>query len=563
MSAGHPIDLPADKTIAFSNEDRARVDALNHRAEAQLTLDARRAFEFASEARQLAEHCGYRGGRATALYNQALCAQLQSDYEAALPLFRFALDLYEELGDQASVANTWRATGFAYDDLGDYAKALDYHLRALKICETTGDQGSRADTLRTIGLIYVKAGDSEQALVYYRQSLEISQRMGDGRSVAKVLNNIGVALKNLERYSEALSSLNEGLNFFRQAGNHFGEASVLNNLGATLDVIGQAGEAEEALARALELSRRIGYAYGEMTALLSLGKYCARHNRLEAAKDYLHEALICADRTKAKPARYECHEALVDLYKRFGDYEAALRHCEAFHSLEREVFNEQSDRKLKGLQIGFQLNEAQRGAEIHRLRNVELAKAYEDLRGLNQALQLADQVKNELLAQLEKQNQEDGLTKLFNRRYFDDRLSEEYRRASRHPRRISVALADIDLFKRINDRFSHAVGDETLKAIACILRGSCRDTDVVARYGGEEFVILLLETDVTSAYGVCEKVRMAVETYDWTTIHPDLKVTISIGVSDDLQMESPEKLLAAADVKLYEAKSGGRNQVRR
>jgi len=562
MSSRQPTDIDSQSTAPSPAEDRARVDELNRSAEAKTAHDAKLAFQWASEARQIAEHCGYTEGRATALYHQAICAQLQSDYEAALPLFRMVLDLYESLGDQRNIANTLRGTGFVYDDLGDYARALDYHLRALKIDETTGDEASRSNTLRTIGVIYSKSGDHEQGLVYYQQSLELSRSVGDGLSAAKTLNNIGISLKNLGRHAEALKALDESLSFFQETGNHLGQASVLNNLGVTLGLIGQPRRAEDALMEALELSRRISYSCGEMKALLSIGKLHTDQDRLRTAKTYLHDALECAERTKAKPARYECHQALAELYKKLGEFHLALEHYEAFCLIEREVFNEQSDRKLKGLQMSFQLNEVQREAEIHRLRNVELAKAYEELAGLNQALQLADEVKNELLAQLEKQNQEDGLTGLCNRRYLDERLADEFRRASRHNRKICVALADIDFFKRVNDLFSHAVGDETLKAVASILRDNCRETDVVGRYGGEEFVILFLEMEPEGASRVCEKIRSAVERYNWDQIHPNLKVTISIGVGGDLNVEGYEKMLAIADAKLYEAKYSGRNQVR-
>ena len=180
---------------------------------------------------------------------------------------------------------------------------------------------------------------------------------------------------------------------------------------------------------------------------------------------------------------------------------------------------------------------------------------------MNQALQLADEVKNELLAQLEKQNQEDCLTTLFNRRYLDGRLGSEFRRAQRHHHSLSVALIDVDFFKKINDVFSHEIGDLTLKAVASLLRENCRETDVVARYGGEEFVIVLLEMDLQGAARVCEKIRLAVQNHDWSSIHPELKVTISIGLSDDITLPSPEKMLSAADTKLYEAKNSGRNKV--
>ena len=563
MPVQEPIPTSPAPAVKARADERGRVDAVNRRAEEKLTVDAKRAFNYASEARQLAEHCGYTEGRAAALYIQGMCSHLQSDYEPALPIFRLALELYEQLGHKEGMAKTLRATGFVYDDLGDYHRALDYHLRALKIDEATGDDASRANSLRTIGIVYSKAGDTEQGLAHYQQSLELSQRAGDSLAIAKTLNNIGINLKNLDRYQESMHVLGEALRYFRETGNDLGQAGALNNLGITLDLLGRTAQAETSLRQALELSRRTGYAHGEMNALLSQGKLWGRQAlRQKAALESLLLALDCAERMGTKPARCECHHALAELYKQLGDPTSALEHFETFHTLEREVFNEQSDRKLKGLQTIFQVGEAQREAEIHRLRNVELARAYEELRGLHQSLQMADQVKTELLAQLEKQNQEDGLTGLYNRRYLDERLAAEFRRHRRHRRPLSVALADIDFFKRINDKLSHAIGDETLKALANVLRQNCRETDVVARYGGEEFAIILLELEAVGAARVCEKIRKAVEEHNWKSIHPELSVTISIGVSDDANIMTDDKLLAAADAKLYKAKYHGRNQVR-
>jgi predicted signal transduction protein with EAL and GGDEF domain len=108
---------------------------------------------------------------------------------------------------------------------------------------------------------------------------------------------------------------------------------------------------------------------------------------------------------------------------------------------------------------------------------------------------------------------------------------------------------------------SHQVGDEVIKRVGRILHDSCRMIDVAARYGGEEFVLLLVETPAMKAAVLCEKIRMAVEICDWSELHPAMKVSISMGISDDLAVAQPEAMLAAADAKLYQAKRGGRNRV--
>jgi diguanylate cyclase (GGDEF)-like protein len=122
-------------------------------------------------------------------------------------------------------------------------------------------------------------------------------------------------------------------------------------------------------------------------------------------------------------------------------------------------------------------------------------------------------------------------------------------------------MADLDDFKKVNDRFSHAVGDAALRSLAKLLSAQVRHTDLVARFGGEEFVLVLVQTDANAALNVCEKLRTAVERHAWDAIHPGLAITLSIGVCADTTLPGYERMLAAADRNLYLAKAGGRNRV--
>lgn len=162
--------------------------------------------------------------------------------------------------------------------------------------------------------------------------------------------------------------------------------------------------------------------------------------------------------------------------------------------------------------------------------------------------------------QLEQAANEDSLTGLVNRRYFDDRFGEEFAHAVTSGDSLCVMMADIDNFKQVNDRFSHRVGDEVLKAVAKILSHEARENDIVARYGGEEFVIGLPNTSLAGAAAVAERIRLAISRFDWATIDQQLAVTISIGVTDN-QAPSVEQALHEADLLLYRAKRGGKDRV--
>jgi len=172
-------------------------------------------------------------------------------------------------------------------------------------------------------------------------------------------------------------------------------------------------------------------------------------------------------------------------------------------------------------------------------------------------------------SQIEKQAEQlrelsvrDALTQLHNRRYFDKQGEYLFSQAQRYHRPFSVMIGDIDLFKKINDSYSHAVGDEVLRRIGEILASKVRTSDLVARYGGEEFVIAFPETNLLQAKATCEALRQRIEDYPWHEINAHLKVTMSMGVCSDMKAESIHKMLQMADEMLYKAKNAGRNQVR-
>ena len=157
----------------------------------------------------------------------------------------------------------------------------------------------------------------------------------------------------------------------------------------------------------------------------------------------------------------------------------------------------------------------------------------------------------------------DGLTGLFNRRHFEANLEREFLRAKRYKSDLSVAMIDVDFFKKVNDTYGHACGDYVLKEVAFLINEAFRKTDMVFRYGGEEFVVILTETDASNAVIPLERLRAAVENNHFKYKNQDLKITISIGVTSDLDnAQTPWEFFDFADGALYKAKENGRNQVR-
>ena len=152
----------------------------------------------------------------------------------------------------------------------------------------------------------------------------------------------------------------------------------------------------------------------------------------------------------------------------------------------------------------------------------------------------------------------DSLTGLLNRRYIKQRLEEETKRSTRDGYPMSFMMIDADHFKSYNDDFGHPEGDETLRMVAHAMKETVRDADVAARYGGEEFSILLPQTTSDDAYAIAERIRQKIE----VTHFPHRKVTVSIGIAScSPELCTPDDIIKAADMALYEAKRQGRNNV--
>ncbi|MBN2493500.1 MAG: diguanylate cyclase [Deltaproteobacteria bacterium] len=156
----------------------------------------------------------------------------------------------------------------------------------------------------------------------------------------------------------------------------------------------------------------------------------------------------------------------------------------------------------------------------------------------------------------------DGLTQVYNKRYFLETLERELSRCQRYGRDLSLLIFDIDHFKQINDTYGHLAGDYVLKQMAVMVRENIRREDFLARYGGEEFTIILPEIDHARAVLMAEKVRMLIEEARFVFEKAEIKVTISVGVATfEEGLNDPVNFIRKADHNLYQAKNSGRNQV--
>jgi diguanylate cyclase (GGDEF)-like protein len=200
---------------------------------------------------------------------------------------------------------------------------------------------------------------------------------------------------------------------------------------------------------------------------------------------------------------------------------------------------------------------------LEQAREVLMLRSLHTLREINTLRVAADDTASRAL-ELEEATRRDGLTGVYNRAYLDQFLEREFDSSSRHKWPLSVAFADLDDFKSVNDNFGHQAGDRILQATARILRGNTRETDLIARYGGAGFVVVLPATDAETARSICERIVMAFRNTGHVIGSDHATVTISIGCAThgaaQTLFNNVADLVKAADQALYTAKMRGRNR---
>lgn len=274
-----------------------------------------------------------------------------------------------------------------------------------------------------------------------------------------------------------------------------------------------------------------------------------------------HQVLVAHDGQKGfSMAKAQCPDLiLLDLLMPLMDGYEACKRLKA-DPVTRDIpvimvtSKAESADKVRGLETGAvdYVTKPFDAAELIARVNIHLR-----IKELYEALQ----EKNRQLRELANR---DGLTGLYNHRYFQDQLAKDFSRALRYHESLSVVIFDIDHFKRLNDTYGHQAGDAVLKEVGSLVSSLTRDSDLAARYGGEEFVLILNHAPPEVAVEVAERLRRTVENHafliDDKTV---LKITISAGCASfpHGRFSEPKELIESADKALYAAKQAGRNRV--
>ena len=533
----------------------ARVDALA--AEARKLVgagDARSALKLADEAAALAGATGDSRREAVATEVVAGAQLALSEYPVALARYLDALGIWRALDDAPGKARCLQGIASVDIFVGDYALALERLEEALRVVQDGVAPDEEADVQHRLGMVYARLGDLTRAHEFYEAALDRRRALGDTTAAASSLNSLGVLLLRWgeqrqesqpdlarEDFRRARDLFEEAVAKADAAGDPHLKALALGNIGSAVAFLGDLDQALTLFHAQLDAVRTMQARHDESLCLANIGEALRRSGHCAEAIEALEESRRIGEQLQSKARTLRACLELSRCQEALGDHRAALTNFQEYHRLDQAVRSEEAESRARNLVVQLAVRKVRDEADSYRAERDQLAAAN---------------------VKLVVEAQEDALTGLANRRSLDVNLERLLLQSRSERRALCVALADIDHFKSINDRHSHAVGDEVLRTVGSILRAACRPADLAARFGGEEFVLALLDTPADAARAVCERLRAAVADYPWQELRSDLEVTISIGLAEAKAHRDCAELLAAADARLYAAKHAGRNCVR-
>ena len=491
----------------------------------------------------------------------AQCALARRDIAAAGAHAQTALERAHEFGDDGLRASCHLTVARLSFDVSDYGQAL-IDLEAARPWVTGSGQDRMLFRFHTfLGNIQLMLDQLDAAIESGDLSLAIAARLQDPRSQAIATGNLAgrwfeqgkrwiaegaagrgeQAIRHALELSESSIALADAACAARLNLSHF------SNHASMLVALDRDDDALAMFERHRRLAARLDEQGTLSSALEGEARMARRRGDLARARVLLRDAVDLAERLQLTSDLPQLYETASSLEAESGDFREALRLHHLMHRAKMKMLSASAEERSRLMAVRLATERAVREAAAERERADELRHAN---------LELQRRAEN-----LGREAVEDSLTGLTNRRGLDAHLMQRHAEARARHASACVAMIDIDRFKRVNDRFSHAVGDLVLQRVGSLLRQYCREGDVAARAGGEEFVLSFKSIDLRQAAEVCERLRQAVQRAPWGDIADGLEVTVSMGLADMAKSPTVGDGLAAADALLYEAKHAGRNRV--
>ena len=548
------------------------IEGLNARS-GKIVLGApKNALRLGKCAYRIAQKCGCQEGRALSLLAMGYAHRGLSNNTQNIKDLLVARRIFEDLVHREGQMRALNLLGVNYFYFGEYEQALAYFSEGLVIARDIGDKVIEASILNNIGEIHRQLEQYREALVYYEEALAMSESLHNLNNIAGILLNMGHIYLRLNEGERALTNYRESLKYSNELCDKIKLGEALNNIGQVYRSLQEDQLALQHYLDSLSLLEECGNKFYRINVLVNIGKLFIDLNQ-DKGLAYLCQALSLAEEISAENECAKIHLSLSAYYEAKQDLAKALNHYKRSCAIEKKVRHEKLEEKLKLLATEFSVDKMRKETDIVRLKNIELNKKNEEIENNAQLIAIANQELTKLHKQLKKANQRlklisiiDQITRIPNRRCFDNTLNREWNRCLREGKPLSLILVDIDNFKLYNDNYGHLQGDKCLRKVAKALTSSLnRSSNFVGRFGGEEFAVILANVDCDNAMKVAEQMRKHIESLK--ILHeqssPVPYITISLGAATIMPTlnTSSQELISVADHAMYQAKNQGRNRV--
>ena len=460
-------------------------------------------------------------------------------------LFEKAYCAFKTIATQESVwlIRLYLALGIAQHVIAELGKALEFFFKGLDLAKKLEITEGIFAAYHNLARHFLLQENYEKAHEYFVKCYDYTQ--DSHYRLTYLLFNHAHCLAKLGELKEAKAKAQAS---FKLSTKYDQVRSRIHALMVLADIYLLQDEAAEAIRTyeaAIDLAKQVELPYGHIVLSIASAHYS--QTELDTARYLLGQAQILLNTKADIHDLIKYHQVSYQVHEAKDQYAEALKDHKSFFKYSQELYNQESTLKSKAIDIAHQINQIKEESEAIQEKNLELQATIRQLEVAH--------------AKLHEISIKDSLTDLYNRRFFFSKIDQLLAVALRYERPLCLVMLDIDYFKRVNDHFGHQLGDEVLKIVSRLLKYTLRNADLLARYGGDEFVIAMPETNLKNAVNVCERMRTVIEVYSWSEIKADLKVSLSLGVTELERSDTQESLLSRADSYLYEAKALGRNQV--
>ncbi|QMW00345.1 tetratricopeptide repeat protein [Spirosoma foliorum] len=354
-----------ENLLTHTGMDTNRVILLNKAVGLYFSNNPQKAKQYAEQASRLAQQLGYSRGIGRSYLSLGVYYWSQGKYQQAIQLANKALIYFDKLNDQNGLASGYSNIGLSLRGLGDFSRATAYYFKSLRASEKAGDLGGVAKTYNNIGIVFKYQEKYDQALYYYWQSFRKSAGV-DPRNQAGVLANIGVIYQLKKNNLKAITYLNQARNRFAALNEPMGLVICDNDLGETYCRIKQYDRAETTVQQALQAATHLNYTPGIISSLLSLGEIRLQTSRAYESFVFFNKALPLVETLKQQAGRLRVYKGLATAHAQTGEYARAFQFQSKWVALKDSAFNEESIKKIAGVQAEYQSEKKQ--AEIELLK---------------------------------------------------------------------------------------------------------------------------------------------------------------------------------------------------